>query len=275
MRDQGFTNVSIKEVKEYWNKFPCNLGYSKNQIGTKEYFEEIEKEKYSNEPHILKFAEFEKWQGKKILEIGCGIGTDTINFAKNGGRVTAIDLSEKSLELVHQRAKVYNLEDKIKFYCGDIEELSKIVPVEPYDLIYSFGVIHHTPHPEKVIKEIQKYTKPGTVIKVMVYNRYSWPVFWILLKNRLAFWKLDELIAKYSESNDCPITYTYSYWKVVNLFKNFKDIKIKIYYPLSQANHFRFLRDKKWFKNFIFPIIKYFEKPFGWHICVTVKIPQL
>lgn len=160
-----FNNVLINEVKSYWDRKPCNVDYSVSEIGTKKYFEEIERRKYSEEPHIPKFAEFEKWQGKKVLEIGCGIGTDTINFAKAGAQVTAMDISENSLEIAKQRAKVYGLENKIKFYCGNAEELSKVIPIEPYDLIYSYGVIHHTPYPERVVAEIQKYTKPETIIK--------------------------------------------------------------------------------------------------------------
>ena len=68
--------------------------------------------------------------GKRVLEIGCGIGTDTVNFARNGAQVTSVDLSEKSLELAQQRIRVYGLQDQVKFYRGNAEELSGLVPVE-------------------------------------------------------------------------------------------------------------------------------------------------
>ena len=90
-----------------------------------------------------------------MLEIGCGLGTDTINFARHGAQVTAVDLTEKSLELARQRAKVFGLEDRIRFYQANAEELSASVPVEAYDLVYSFGVIHHTPHPGNVLDEFR------------------------------------------------------------------------------------------------------------------------
>jgi ubiquinone/menaquinone biosynthesis C-methylase UbiE len=79
-----------------------------------------------------------------VLEIGCGIGTDTTNFARHWARVTSVDLSEKSLELAKQRIGVYGFQDRVEFYQANAEELSKVVPPQPYDLIYSFGVIHHT-----------------------------------------------------------------------------------------------------------------------------------
>ena len=76
-----FSEVSVDHVREYWNKRPCNIRHSPSEIGTRQYFDEVEARKYFIEPHILPFAQFERWKGKRVLEIGCGIGTDTINFA--------------------------------------------------------------------------------------------------------------------------------------------------------------------------------------------------
>ena len=97
-------------------------------MGTRQYFDEVEQRKYRVEPHIPGFAEFEKWRGKKVLEIGCGIGTDTINFARAGAEVTAIDLSEKSLEMARRRAEVFGLKDRIRFIQADSEHLRIIFP---------------------------------------------------------------------------------------------------------------------------------------------------
>src|SRR5437870_2783064 len=98
-RATTFRQVSIQEVQTYWNRRPCNILHSPKPLGTKEYFDEVEARKYFVEPHIPRFAQFEQWRGKRILEIGCGIGTDTVNFARHGAFVTAVDLSEKSLEI--------------------------------------------------------------------------------------------------------------------------------------------------------------------------------
>src|SRR5262249_273079 len=132
--------------------------------------------------------------------------------ARNGAVVTSVDLSEKSMDLAQQRIRLYGLQDQVKFYHGNAEELSALVPVETYDLIYSFGVIHHTPHPERVMEELRKYARPGTIEKVMVCDRRSWKVLGILLgEGRGRFWKLRELVAKNSEAQTgCPITYTFS-----------------------------------------------------------------
>ncbi|HYM91048.1 MAG TPA: class I SAM-dependent methyltransferase, partial [bacterium] len=166
-----FEQVSIESIKDFWDRRSCNIRHSSKPVGTREYFDEVEARKYYVEPHIPRFAQFERWQGKRVLEIGCGIGTDTINFARRGARVTAVELSEKSLELARQRADVYGLEDRIQFHLGNAEELADFVPVEPYDLVYSFGVIHHTPHPQRVIGQIRRYVRSDSVVKLMVYHR--------------------------------------------------------------------------------------------------------
>src|SRR6266566_3634257 len=165
-KTQPFHEMSVSDVARYWNSRPCNIRHSQKAIGTEEYFNEVERRKYFVEPHIPAFADFAQWQGKRVLEIGCGIGTDTMNFARNGAQVTAVDLSEKSLEVARQRAKVFGLDNRIHFIQANAEELSRYVPSGTYDLIYSFGVIHHTPHPERVLDELRHYTHPETVLKI-------------------------------------------------------------------------------------------------------------
>src|ERR1700739_4710554 len=128
----SFSNVEISRVQEYWNARPCNIRHSTAPIGSQQYFDEVEARKYFVEPHIPGFAEFARWRGKKVLEIGCGIGTDTINFARHGAQVTTVDLSERSLEVARQRARVFELEDRIQFIQANAEKLSDFVPVAKY-----------------------------------------------------------------------------------------------------------------------------------------------
>src|SRR6267142_6227097 len=101
-----FSQITVDKVRNYWDLRPCNIRHSTKEVGTREYFDEVEARKYLVEPHIPRFAEFERWRGKKVLEIGCGIGTDTINFARHGAEVTAVDLSRQSLQVACQRAEV-------------------------------------------------------------------------------------------------------------------------------------------------------------------------
>lgn len=79
---ESFSDIPIQEVKNYWNSRPCNLRHSTKPQGTKEYFDEVEKRKFFVEPHLVQFADFPSVKDKKVMEIGCGLGTTTINFAK-------------------------------------------------------------------------------------------------------------------------------------------------------------------------------------------------
>lgn len=274
----SFQTVPIERVREYWDGRPCNIRHSLKEVGTREYFDEVETRKYFVEPHIPGFAQFANWQGKRVLEIGCGIGTDTVNFARAGAQVTAVDLSPESVELTRQRAAIYGLSDRIRLQVADAEELSAAVPPEPYDLVYSFGVLHHTPHPERAIDQIRRhYLRPGGTLKLMVYNRYSWKVFWILLTYaRGAFWRLDELVARHSEAETgCPITYTFSPAGVARLLgPGFRVTEVRKEHIFSYriSDYVRYRYTKVWYFRFLPPpLFRWLEHRFGWHLCVTAQ----
>ena len=275
-----FERTPLAKVAAYWNARPCNIRHSAKPVGTKEYFDEVKARKYFVEAHIPGFAEFDRWKGKRVLEIGCGIGTDTINFARHGALVTAVDLTKKSLEVARQRARVFGLEDRIRFIQANAEDLSSYVPVEAYDLVYSFGVIHHTPHPERVIEQIRKYVKPDTSIRIMVYNRRSWKVLWIaFVYGKGQFWKLDRLIAEYSEAQTgCPVTYSYSrrggekllHDQGFQVTRAFVDHIFPYRIPEYVQYRYKKVWYFRWMPRFLF---RRLERLFGWHLCLIAR-PQ-
>ena len=274
-----FDQVQISRVRDYWNTRPCNIRHSNAAIGSRQYFDEVEARKYFVEPHIPRFAQFERWRGKRVLEIGCGIGTDTINFARAGAQVTTVDLSEKSMELARVRASVFGLEDRIRFCPGNAEQLSTFVPVEPYDLIYSFGVIHHTPHPDAVLDQLRQYTHPGTTIKIMVYQRRSNKVAWILLtEGKGRFWKLPELVAKNSEEQTgCPVKYTYTRREGRQLLERHgfrvSDVQVVQIFPYRISDYVLYRFTREWYFRWMpRPLFAYLEHRFGWHLCLSAKV---
>jgi 2-polyprenyl-3-methyl-5-hydroxy-6-metoxy-1,4-benzoquinol methylase len=274
----GFEKVAIDRVQEYWDTRPCNIRHSTAPIGTHEYFDQVEARKYRVEPHIPGFAEFERWRGKRVLEIGCGIGTDTVNFARHGAQISSVDLSEKSIELARQRTAVYGVEDRVRFFRGNAEELRSFVPVAPYDLIYSFGVIHHTPHPDRILEQLRAYAHPGTAVKIMVYHRRSWKVLGILLgEGRGRFWKLPELVARNSEAQTgCPITYTYSRREGRALVERHgfrvREIRVDHIFPYRIKDYVQY----RYVKEFYFrwmprPLFRALERRLDWHLCLTAE----
>jgi SAM-dependent methyltransferase len=254
--------ATITEVKKFWNDRPCNVKHSSKEIGTKEYFDEVEKKKFFVESHIIGFTDFANWEGKKVLEIGCGLATVGINFASFGADYTGVELSEESLALAKKRFEVYNQTGK--FYSGNAEELSSFVPAETYDLIYSFGVIHHSPHPEKIISEIKKYMNENSVLKIMLYAKDSW-------KNYMIESGLDQPEAQYG----CPIAQTYSKQDVVELLEGYEVLSIEqdhiFPYQVEPYKKGEYLK-QPWFESMPDEMFRTLEKNLGWHLLITAKL---
>jgi SAM-dependent methyltransferase len=159
----------MNELTDYWNKRPCNVRHGTAPVGTPLWSEEVSIRKYTVEPHIISFADFSHWTGKRVLEIGCGIGTDTLQFLGAGAEVVAVDASVESLRLAAARAS--QIDAPVKFILADAEEF---LPAGPFDLIYSFGVLHHTPHPEKVLCLAHRELADDGELRIMLYAKWSW-----------------------------------------------------------------------------------------------------
>lgn len=254
--------ATISEVKKFWDDRPCNIRHSGKDIGTKEYFDEVEAKKFFVEPHILDFTEFSNWEGKKVLEIGCGLATVGANFAINGAEYTGVELSESSLELAKKRFEVVG--QKGSFYSGNAEELSSFVPVETYDLIYSFGVIHHSPHPEKIISEIKKYMNENSTLKIMLYAKDSW-------KNYMIEVGFDQPEAQYG----CPIANTYTKQEVIELLNGYEVLSIEqdhiFPYQVEPYKNGEYIK-QPWFDSMPPEMFRTLEKNLGWHLLITAKL---
>ena len=182
------------------------------------------------------------------------------------------------MELARQRAAVFGLEDRIRFCAGNAEQLSAFVPPEPYDLIYSFGVIHHTPNPEAVLEQLRQYTRPGTTVKIMVYHRRSWKVAWILTtEGRGQFWKLQDLVAKNSEAQTgCPVTYTYTRREGRQLLERHgfrvTNVRAEHIFPYRIADYVKYRYVKEWYFRWMpRPFFRLLERRWGWHLLLTAQ----
>jgi SAM-dependent methyltransferase len=248
-------------------------------MGTKEYFDEVEQRKYTVEPHIPPFAEFPKWANKRVLEVGCGIGTDTISFARAGARVTAVDLSPKSLDIAKHRAEVYGLSDRIEFHLANCEEMSQSVPPKVYDLVYSFGVIHHTPHPDRAIAQIRKYMDATSELRLMIYSKVSYKLFWVMKEEGV--WdmsRLDELIARNSEAQTgCPVTYTYTPDGARTLLSGFDVLELRkahiFTWDIESYKRYEYKKDPAW-ANVSDTQLAELEKELGWHTLVKARLAE-
>jgi SAM-dependent methyltransferase len=168
---QKLADEQLKErVRAFWQAHPCGTKFSDAEIGTREFFERLEAHRYEKEWHIAEAAQFANARGFKVLEIGCGLGTDGAQFAKAGADYTGVDLTDAAVELARKRFELFGL--KGEFQVADAENLE--FPDESFDVVYSHGVLHHTPDIKAAVREIHRVLKPGGRVIVMLYHRGSY-----------------------------------------------------------------------------------------------------
>ena len=173
-------NQNLKqEVQKYWNTAACGTEFINQKKFTQEYFQAIEEYRYKAEPEIFSFAQFSRFHGKKVLEVGVGAGTDFLQWVRSGAQCYGVDLTQQAIDHVQHRLALYDLR-ATEFKVADAESLP--YPNDSFDLVYSWGVIHHSPDTFKCLQEIIRVTKPGGQIKLMIYNRRSIWAFYMYLK---------------------------------------------------------------------------------------------
>src|SRR5439155_8798469 len=165
------TDSELKErVREFWQAHPCGTKFSDAETGTLEFFERIEAHRFEKEWHIPEAADFAGARGLRVLEIGCGLGTDGAQFAKAEADYTGVDLTEAAVQLARRRFELDGLPGH--FETADAESLP--FADESFDLVYSHGVLHHTPDTARAVSEIYRVLRPGGRAIVMLYHRDSY-----------------------------------------------------------------------------------------------------
>lgn len=160
----------IANVRDYWNAHIHDLAITTHPIGTNGFFEDLEQYRFEKLQYLPRLVDFTGFRGRRLLEVGCGVGTDLVRFAKGGALVTGIDLAERAVDLCRRNLAIHGLS-------GDVEAMDgeqMTFPDSSFDLAYAHGVLQYTPNPRAMIGEIYRVLKPGGIAILMVYNRHSW-----------------------------------------------------------------------------------------------------
>jgi SAM-dependent methyltransferase len=164
-------NFQLKErVRAFWQANPCGTKFADAEPGSRRFYELVEAHRYQKEWHIPEAADFAGSRGARVLEIGCGLGTDGAQFARAGADYTGVDLTEAAIDLARKRFQLFDLPGE--FRIADAENLD--FADESFDLVYSHGVLHHTPDTARAIREIHRVLRPGGRAMVMLYHRDSY-----------------------------------------------------------------------------------------------------
>jgi ubiquinone/menaquinone biosynthesis C-methylase UbiE len=290
-------NTTITEVKGFWDANPCQSDLSCEQ-DRRRYFQDIAKRRYQGrEWHVPVVAAFTSFRGKDVLEVGCGIATDGMEFARNGARYVGVDLTPNSIELAQERFRLFGVPGK--FEVANAEERLPFVN-DTFDHVYSFGVIHHSPAPESIVREIYRVLRPGGTLTVMLYNRSSINYYIEIMFLRKIFrwclrpafmpgllaavtgfdrWKLEghrEMLKKkitreqwVSMNTDgpfCPLARVYDRREAAALFKDFADVRQEAWE--FNVDHWSFIG-----RAIPASVAKWIGRHWGWHRMIYARKP--
>jgi ubiquinone/menaquinone biosynthesis C-methylase UbiE len=240
-----------EEVHDFWNRNVCQADLPQTEKGTRKFFEEVEAIRYKYHYHLRPL--FEKMRSAcgergRLLEVGCGMGTDLLQLARKGIDVAGVDLTEAAIELAKKRFGMYELEAELRV--ADAENLP--FNDEEFEVVYSFGVLHHTPDTKKAVRETHRVLKKSGRAFVMLYHRRS--------LNYLAHW-ITGVPFDGSKKDKCPVERSYSRREIRELFDMYYKVDINIDYLFGTG----------WGKiNRITPtfIHRSLGKRIGWHAMI-------
>jgi ubiquinone/menaquinone biosynthesis C-methylase UbiE len=258
----------LEKVHDFWNAHPCGAHFIKAPFGTTEFFRQYADFRYRSEFHLNNLVPFDQYSGKHVLEIGCGLGADGVRFAQNGALYTGIDLTEMAVETTRLHFQILGLQGPFKVQ--NAEQMSEFEE-GTFDLVYSHGVLHHTPHIDCALQEIKRVLKKGGRIVIMLYHKSSFNYYfriqgymrmmvliYLLIRSILPEqWRNRELERHYqnykgigteyfsftefshhcTDDPECPIAYFFTKKEITQLFSNyFVDLSYKVaHFPVHNT----------------------------------------
>jgi len=257
-----------QRVRAFWDAQPCGTGEPTVPFGSHEFFEQLAAARYRREPFIRPFAAFETWAGQRVLEVGCGAGTDSAQFALAGARLTAVDLSYQSLRMARQHLIVRRVNAA---WCeADAERLP--FPNDCFDLVYSWGVIHHTPNMPAAIAEIERVLRPGGQLRVMIYHRRSWLALRIWIRHALLrgrpWHSFRRMLAAHMESVG---TQAFTRREVRRFFARFRALHVRP--VLTPYDSDLFGAAPQWLKRLLPVLVRATGDRFGWFLLIEGTKP--
>ncbi len=256
----------MEQIAAYWDRRPCNVRHSDEPVDSLAYSLQVTARKQRVEPHLWQFADFSAWSGASVLDLGCGIGTEALEFARYGANVTAVDLSARSLDITRTRFDSEGL--RADFILGNME--TDLNMAGSFDLVWAWGTLHHTPDPLRVLTLARSYLRPGGWLRVMLYHRLSTKALRLWLQAGCPR-DLDAAVAIGSEAQEgCPLTRTYTRGTACDLLKSagFKVTAVQVchIFPWRVADYVqgRYVRGWPWRvlpESWVAPLL-------GWHLLV-------
>lgn len=261
-----------QRAREQWAEDPCGAETDRDsEFGTRQFFDSIERVRYEQyAPWMPELMGFDKFTGARLLEIGCGMGTDLLQFARGGAVCTGMDLTPRSIAITRSRFALYGQPGD--FLIGDGERLP--FAGAALDVVYSNGVLHHTPDTVGAIREVYRVLRPGGTAKVMLYHKTSLNYWGEMILHRgvvggelLRGRSPEDIMSRwveYSEHGGRPLVKVYTRQQARDLFKDFREIKIDTEQMLRS--------ELPIFGSFVpESLFKALKTNFGWNLIITAR----
>ena len=216
-------DVDKKAVQDFWERAACGEELYLHAAGRQGYLDQA-RQRYELEPYIERFAAFATTRGQSVLEIGVGLGADHQRFAEAGALLTGVDLTERAVEHARRRLELFGFTSVLRQ--GDAENLS--FEEASFDLVYAWGVIHHSPNTARAVAEIHRVLKSGGAAKIMIYHKWSLVGYMLWVRYALLALRpwltLTQIYARHLES---PGTKAYSTAEARGLFAAFSAVQVQ------------------------------------------------
>ena len=214
----GLDKPGLKEqIRDFWNADPCGSRY----LGDHADFEAHARARYQLEPHIPQFAGFAQSAGQRVLEVGVGMGADYLEWLKAGAQVTGVDLSSVSLEQAKRRCEIAGYEPDLRL--SDAEHLP--FSDNTFDVVYSYGVMHHSPDTPHCIREALRVLKPGGALRIMIYHHPSLTGWMLWL--RYGFLRGKSLRQSVHDYLESPGTKSYTRDEAHEMLQGFEQVEFR------------------------------------------------
>ena len=223
-------NTSL--IRDYWEVSPPFKG--QGIPGTLEWSRSISEHRLKVVPYLKGFVDAGSYKGLKVLEIGYGSGSDLLEFCRAGADVTGVDITLKSKEICSSRLAAEGLKANLITYEG--RRLPDILINQSFHLIYSDGVLHHTPFMDDLLADAHALLVPGGHLKLMLYHRNSVLYHYILYRRFLEEREecsRNDMLSLYSEFREgCPYTRVFSEAEIKDLLWYYGGVNTKIDFPV-------------------------------------------
>jgi len=202
----------IDAIAAYWNERIHDLEMTAQPVGTLGFFDELDEYRFDKLRYLPVLVDFGGYADRRLLEVGCGIGTDLVRFARGGASVTGVDLAERSITLAQANLDLHNLGGRADLRVGNGEAL----PFDDgsFEVVYGHGVLQYTADARRMVEECRRVLEPGGEAIFMVYNRISW------------LSALSQVMGVGLEHADAPVLETYSIPEFRRMLDSFGKVRI-------------------------------------------------